>query len=607
MALQVDETDARLELVTGRGTEDRSRWPRPAMPSRSSIATATSRCRPTSQRADDADDRERYQTVFARVPGAVAAPTAGLHLTPAIARRARRARRRRSRRSRCTSAPARSSRCAPTTSASTTCTASATTIPDADRARCVATRPAGRRARHDGAARARGRGAAPARSRRRGRDRAVHLSGIRTLVPRRRPADHQLPPARIDAADAGRARSPAPSACSPRTATRSRSATASSATATRCWCTDADSSCRPRGFSFELLATLGNARAGILHTPRGDIETPVFMPVGTAGTVKAMTADELRAPPLDAKIILGNTYHLYLRPGLEVIGAAGGLHEFAAWDRPILTDSGGFQVFSLAGDQRDRRRRRHVPLAHRRQQAPADARGLDADPARARLGHRDGVRPVPARRRAAPTSTRSRSRARPRWAKRCRARAARDRARRVFGIVQGGIDIERRLAPHRPRSRRSTSTATRSAGSRSARASTETYRVLDEVAHLLPAERPRYLMGVGTPADLERGIAAGIDMFDCVMPTRNARNGYLFTDRRPGQHPERRATALDLGPDRSDMPVLDLPHALARVPATSLPGQRDPLRAARNPAQPHVLRAPRAPAARPHPGRGPRA
>src|SRR3569623_588074 len=104
-----------------------------------------------------------------------------------------------------------------------------------------------------------------------------------------------------------------------------------------------------KGFSFELLATLGHARAGILHTPRGDIETPVFKPVGTAGTVKAMTADELRAPPLDAKIILGNTYHLYLRPGLEVMGAAGGLHKFAAWDRPILTDSGGFQVFSLAG------------------------------------------------------------------------------------------------------------------------------------------------------------------------------------------------------------------------------------------------------------------
>src|SRR5688500_8672522 len=103
------------------------------------------------------------------------------------------------------------------------------------------------------------------------------------------------------------------------------------------------------GFSFELIATLGHARAGILHTPRGDIPTPVFMPVGTAGTVKAMTADELRAEPLDAKIILGNTYHLYLRPGLEVIGAAGGLHKFAAWDRPILTDSGGFQVFSLSG------------------------------------------------------------------------------------------------------------------------------------------------------------------------------------------------------------------------------------------------------------------
>src|SRR3569623_708885 len=116
----------------------------------------------------------------------------------------------------------------------------------------------------------------------------------------------------------------------------------------RCWCTVKFDLPTP-GWSFELLATLGKARAGILHTPRGDIEPPVFMPVGTAGTVKAMTADELRAPPLDAKIILGNTYHLYLRPGLEVIGAAGGLHRFAAWARPLLTDSGGFQVISLAG------------------------------------------------------------------------------------------------------------------------------------------------------------------------------------------------------------------------------------------------------------------
>src|SRR5688572_7688010 len=102
------------------------------------------------------------------------------------------------------------------------------------------------------------------------------------------------------------------------------------------------------GFSFELLATLGNARAGILHTPRGDILTPVFMPVGTLGTVKSMTVGELVAPPIDARIILGNTYHLYLRPGLDVIAAHQGLHRFSNWSRPILTDSGGFQVFSLA-------------------------------------------------------------------------------------------------------------------------------------------------------------------------------------------------------------------------------------------------------------------
>ena len=197
------------------------------------------------------------------------------------------------------------------------------------------------------------------------------------------------------------------------------------------------------GFSFELLATLGHARAGILHTPRGDIPTPVFMPVGTAGTVKAMTADELRAEPLDAKIILGNTYHLYLRPGLEVMELVGGLHKFAAWDRPILTDSGGFQVFSLAGineiDDEGVTFRSHIDGSKHRltpevsmniqrilgsdivmcfdQCPPGDADAATQEVALARTTA---------------------------WAKRCRvAPLAAGQAR--FGIVQGGIDTARRL------------------------------------------------------------------------------------------------------------------------------------------------------------------
>jgi queuine tRNA-ribosyltransferase len=280
------------------------------------------------------------------------------------------------------------------------------------------------------------------------------------------------------------------------------------------------------GFAFELLATRGHARAGILHTPRGEIPTPVFMPVGTAGTVKAMTADELRAPPLDARIILGNTYHLYLRPGLEVIRAAAGLHRFAAWDRPILTDSGGYQVFSLAAineiDDEGVTFRSHIDGSKHRLTPEVSMHiqeTLGSDIAmcfdQCPPGDADAaVHEVALARTTA-------------WAKRCRA-APRAAGQALFGIVQGGVDLERRrrhLAELRPLDFDGHALGGLAVGE----SIDETYRILDEVAHELPAERPRYLMGVGTPADLERGIAAGIDMFDCVMPTRNARNGNLFS------------------------------------------------------------------------------
>ncbi|TMQ02498.1 MAG: tRNA guanosine(34) transglycosylase Tgt [Deltaproteobacteria bacterium] len=280
------------------------------------------------------------------------------------------------------------------------------------------------------------------------------------------------------------------------------------------------------GFSFEVLATLGHARAGILHTPRGDIPTPVFMPVGTAGTVKAMTPDELRAPPLDARIILGNTYHLYLRPGLDVIEAAGGLHRFAAWDRPILTDSGGFQVFSLAAineiDDGGVTFRSHIDGSKHRltpelamhiqgvlgsdiamcfdQCAPGDAAPEVQEVALARTTA---------------------------WAVRCRA-VQRPAGQALFGIVQGGIDTARRQR-HAAEITALDFDGHALGGLAVGEKLDDTYRIVDEIAHTLPAGRPRYLMGVGTPADLTRSIAAGIDMFDCVMPTRNARNGYLFT------------------------------------------------------------------------------
>ena len=298
------------------------------------------------------------------------------------------------------------------------------------------------------------------------------------------------------------------------------------------------------GFSFELLATLGHARAGILHTPRGDIETPVFMPVGTAGTVKAMTADELRAPPLDAKIILGNTYHLYLRPGLEVMGAAGGLHKFAAWDRPILTDSGGFQVFSLAGineiDDDGVTFRSHIDGSKHRLTPEVSMniqRIIGSDIAMVFDQCPPGDAPADVQDAAMRRTTA--------WAKRS-LEAPHAPGQSVFGIIQGGVDLERR--------RRHLAEITAlpfdgfALGGLAVGESVEqTYQVLDEIAHLMPADRPRYLMGVGTPGDLERGIAAGIDMFDCVMPTRNARNGYLFAAGGRVNIPNA-ANRLDLGP-----------------------------------------------------------
>jgi len=280
------------------------------------------------------------------------------------------------------------------------------------------------------------------------------------------------------------------------------------------------------GFSFELLATKGKARAGILHTPHGDILTPAFMPVGTLGTVKGMTAAELQAPPLDARIILGNTYHLYLRPGLDVIRAHGGLHNFSNWQRPILTDSGGFQVFSLAAinkiDDDGVTFRSHIDGSKHRlsPEIAMEIQGvLGSDIAMAFDQCPPGQAPVDVQEKAMARTTA--------WAKRCLA-VERPPGQALFGIVQGGVDVDRRrrhlseLAP--------LNFDGYAIGGMSVGEPIETmYEVLDAFADDLPADKPRYLMGVGKPQDLTRAVAAGVDMFDCVLPTRNARNGSLFT------------------------------------------------------------------------------
>jgi queuine tRNA-ribosyltransferase len=280
------------------------------------------------------------------------------------------------------------------------------------------------------------------------------------------------------------------------------------------------------GFSFEVVATKGRARAGILHTPRGPIETPIFMPVGTAGTVKGLTVGELAAPPLDAPIVLCNTYHLYLRPGLEVVGAVGGLHKMMAWDRPILTDSGGFQVFSLAAltqvDDDGATFRSHIDGSPHRftpesaiqvQAALGSTIAMAFDQCPPGDAPRETVEQAVAR-----TTT---------WARRCLA-TPRAEGQALFGILQGGVHLDLRRR-HLEELGGLPFDGFAIGGLSVGEPIPDMYRVLDGYAGDLPADRPRYLMGVGTTADLAQAVASGVDMFDCVLPTRNARNGQLFT------------------------------------------------------------------------------
>jgi len=277
---------------------------------------------------------------------------------------------------------------------------------------------------------------------------------------------------------------------------------------------------------FDLLASDGRARRGRLHLRRGTVETPVFMPVGTYGTVKAMTPEELTG--LGAEIVLGNTFHLMLRPGTGVIRAHGGLHRFMHWAGPILTDSGGFQVFSLA----DLRKLSEEGVRFRSpvngdavflspeisMQVQTD---LDSDVVMAF----DECPPYPATEAEARRSMELSMR----WARRSReAFGALGNPNALFGIVQGGTHAGLRLE---------SAAALREIGFDGyavgglavGEPAEERNGVLDVLEPALPGDRPRYLMGVGTPSDIVEAVRRGIDMFDCVMPTRNARNGHLFT------------------------------------------------------------------------------
>ncbi|GAB7082001.1 tRNA guanosine(34) transglycosylase Tgt [Megalodesulfovibrio paquesii] len=277
---------------------------------------------------------------------------------------------------------------------------------------------------------------------------------------------------------------------------------------------------------FSLLHQHGHARAGLLATAHGILETPVFMPVGTQGTVKALGPDDLQA--LGPRIILGNTYHLYLRPGDERIARLGGLHQFMAWNGAILTDSGGFQVFSLQGLRKIKEEgvtfQSHID-GSRHLFSPEKVVSIQRNLGSDIMMVLDECVPYGADKEYTAKSLELTTR----WARRCReAHPAMDCGQMLFGIVQGGFFPE--LRAESARQLMDIPFEGYAIGGLSVGESREQMvDILAGVTPLLPTDKPRYLMGVGTPQDLLDGIALGVDMFDCVLPTRNARNGTLFT------------------------------------------------------------------------------
>ncbi len=284
-------------------------------------------------------------------------------------------------------------------------------------------------------------------------------------------------------------------------------------------------------FKINAQDPLSKARAATLSTDHGDIQTPIFMPVGTAGTVKAVHQREL-ANDIKAQIILGNTYHLYLRPGLETIEKAGGLHKFIGWDKPILTDSGGYQVYSLAQVRKIKEEgvtfKSHID-GSKHLFTPENVMDIQRTIGADIIMAFDECTPYPcefnyARRSIDMTH---------RWLKRCITRFDETEGKygytqTFFPIVQGSVykDLRIKSAEFIASCEREGNAI---GGLSVGEPAEEMYAMTEVVCNVLPAHKPRYLMGVGTPINLLENIALGIDMFDCVMPTRNARNGMLFT------------------------------------------------------------------------------
>ena len=274
-----------------------------------------------------------------------------------------------------------------------------------------------------------------------------------------------------------------------------------------------------------------NARAGRITTDHGEILTPIFMPVGTAGTVKAITQQDLKND-VEAQIILGNTYHLYLRPGTDVLVEAGGLHKFNGWDRPILTDSGGYQVYSLSANRKIKEEgvtfKSHID-GSKHIFTPENVMDIQRKIGADIIMAFDECPPYPCDKRYAKNSLDVTHR----WLDRCFARLAETEPlyghdQNLFPIVQGSVygDLRKESAEFIA----SKDAAGNAIGGLSVGEPHDMmYEITEQVCGILPKDKPRYLMGVGTPANILECIALGVDMFDCVMPTRNARNGMLFT------------------------------------------------------------------------------
>ena len=285
-------------------------------------------------------------------------------------------------------------------------------------------------------------------------------------------------------------------------------------------------------FDIQTTDPKSKARAGVITTDHGQIQTPIFMPVGTAGTVKAVHQRELKED-IKAQIILGNTYHLYLRPKLDIIEKAGGLHKFNGWDKPILTDSGGYQVYSLAGTGRKIKEEGVTFKSHIDGSThfftPEGVMDIQRTIGADIIMAFDECTPYPCEYGYARESMDMTHR----WLKRCcehfdKTESKYGYSQTLFPIVQGSVYKDLRVKSAEVISnfeREGNAIGGLSVGE----PAEMMYEMTDMVTDILPKDKPRYLMGVGTPANILEGIALGIDMFDCVMPTRNARNGMLFT------------------------------------------------------------------------------